>query len=342
VFNRGRLNSSKLPQASAHKIFFGILLLTLALYGTTSADPDPAASDQPLGPTKVAITIDDLPSGTGYFLPLMSRAEALERILAALKANGVTAPYGFSNGTFMEQDPTERSLLKMWLEAKLPLGNHTYHHFDLDKVGVQAFLNDIAKEDQLLASLEPSVARRRVFRYPFLSEGSTLERREAVRKYLAQNGYRIAEVTTDYFDWAWNDAYDRCASQHDEKSIQWLKDHVTETADRQLRSVNSVSERLLRHRIPQIVLIHLNVFTAITLGNVLQQWKKEGVQFIALDEATREPIFRFDPKFTSSGGRDFLTQIAGALGGIPPDYKDHNSTLARLDDVCKRPAASPH
>ena len=37
---------------------------------------------------------------------------------------------------------------------------------------------------------------------PFLHEGETLEKREAVRRYLAEHRYAIAEVTIDAHDWA--------------------------------------------------------------------------------------------------------------------------------------------
>jgi len=81
-------------------------------------------------------------------------------------------------------------------------------------VGVDAFIKEIAKDDDLLGSIDTapdSVQRRRVFRYPYLSEGETLEKHEGVRKYLLANGYRIAEVATDYSDWAWNQIAGQCA-----------------------------------------------------------------------------------------------------------------------------------
>ena len=244
VFNRFRLKPLMLSDLNPFQSLLPILLLVLALCRTASAGSAPPASEQSLGPTKVALTIDDLPTGSGEFSSYITREEVTRRIIATLKANGLSGVYGFSNGEFMEWDPKLTHILKMWRAAKYPLGNHTYHHFDLAKVGVKTFLDDIARQDQLLATLETSPRVRRVFRYPFLSEGSTLEECEAVRKYLAQNGYRIAEVSTDYSDRRWNDTFNRCFSQHDEESIQWLKDHVIDSADRRLRQVNTTSTTL--------------------------------------------------------------------------------------------------
>jgi len=298
---------------------------------------DPLASSQPLGPTRVAVTIDDFPE-SGDLPPGMTRREVAQKIIETLKSNGVTDPYGFSNGNFMEYDPSEKDIFKMWLAAGHPLGNHTYHHANLNQVGVKAFLEDIAKQDDLLATFDSSpgaINRRRVFRYPYTDEGNSLEKRDAIRKYLSENGYRIAEVTTDYFDWAWNAAFNRCTRQQDEKSIAWLKDHIGDSADRHLRGSNAASEYLLNRRIPQILLVHVNAFNAMTLGPILKHWKEEGVQFVSLDETLADPIYRFDPRFVYEGGRTFLTQIAESRGLGIAKFDDSTYTIERVNEVCK-------
>lgn len=308
------------------------------------AEKDPLDSSQPLGPTRVTLTIDDFPEN-GDLPPGMTRTEVAQKIIATLKATGVTNPYGFSNGNFMQYDPSEKEIFKMWLAAGHPLGNHTYDHLNLDEVGVPAYLENIAKQDDLLATFDSSpeaIKRRRVFRYPYLTEGKTLEKRNAVRKYLSQNGYRVAEVTTDYFDWAWNAAFNRCTTQQDEKSIAWLKNHIADGADRHLRGTNAVSEYLLNRRVPQIVLVHVNAFNAITLGSILKHWKDEGVKFVSLDETLADPIYQFDPKYAYEGGLTFLDQIAESRGLGIAKYDDSVYTMERLNTVCQAPPAAQH
>jgi peptidoglycan/xylan/chitin deacetylase (PgdA/CDA1 family) len=320
------------------KIIFGCLLIASMFRGAAIADPGESASAQPLRSIRVAVTIDDLPIGSGIFSSSKERNKAVRQIIEILKENGLSDAYGFSNGSFMEHDPGAKQILQMWLRAKHPLGNHTFHHLDLGTTSATDFIDDIAKQDQLLATLDHSansVQRRRVFRYPFLSEGNTLEKREAVRKYLFENHYTIAEVTTDYFDWAWGAAFARCQSQHDEKSIAWLKSHITESADAELRATSVTSQRLLHQSLTQILLVHLNAFTAMTLGEILRHWRAEGVQFVSLDEALAEPIYRFDSKSVSNEGRTFLEQIAELLGGSVQSAHDTFYTPPSLNEVCK-------
>jgi peptidoglycan-N-acetylglucosamine deacetylase len=308
------------------------------------ADTDPLASSQPLGPTKVTLTIDDFPEN-GDLPPGTTRQEVAQKIIETLKVNGLTNPYGFSNGNFMEYDPSEKDIFKMWLAVAHPLGNHTYDHANLNQIGVKAFLEDIAKQDDLLATFDSSpgaIKRRRVFRYPYMDEGNTLEKREAVRQYLSKNDYRIAEVTVDYFDWAWNAAFNRCTTQQDEKSIAWLKDHIGDSADRHLRGSNAVSDYLLNRRIPHILLVHINAFNAMTLGPIIKHWKGEGVQFVSLDETLADPIYKFDPKFAYEGGLTFLDQIAESRGLGIAKYDDNIYTMERLNQVCRAPPAAKH
>jgi hypothetical protein len=173
-----------------------------------------------------------------------------------------------------------------------------------------------------------------------LIEGDTMEKRDVVRKYLFRNGYTIA-VTTDYFDWVWDGAFYRCDSRQDKKATEWLKSHIIDSADRQLRSTNLASERLLHRRISQILLVHFNAFTTTTLGGILQHWREEGVQFVSLDEALTDPIYRFDPRFVSEVGRGFLDQIAGRLGGSVRSNDDNLYSPAQLNEICKASPADP-
>ncbi len=312
------------------------LVAVVAFTGTTLAGSDSPGSDRQSGPVKVAITVDDIPEH-GDLTRGISREDVSRGILKVLKENGVDRAYGFTNGTFMDDAPEEIDILKQWLVAGYPLGNHTYSHPDLDKVSARSYIADIAKQDRLLstlASFSPLIQKRHVFRYPFLDEGNTIEKRDAVRAYLTRNGYRIAQVTIDYADWAWTDAYARCAGKHDNKNIEWLKNHVGDSADRHLRDSEKNARQLFKRDIPQILLIHIALFNTLTLDKILKDWRAQGVQFVSLDEALSDPVYAINPNLTYEGGRSFLEQIAEARKiEIIPD--DPTYSTERLNQICK-------
>jgi hypothetical protein len=116
----------------------------------------------------------------------------------------------------------------------------------------------------------------------------TLQKRNAVRSYLSQYGYRIAEVTVDYNDWAWNDAYVRCVGQNDRKSIAWLKANVVADSQWHLGASGSMAKLLFHRSIPQILLVHAGVFDAVTLDTILKDLRTHKVHFITLDQALAE------------------------------------------------------
>ena len=312
------------------------LMAAVSLAGASFAGPDSTAADQLSGPVKVAITVDDIPEH-GDLPPGISREDVSRRLLKVFKENGIDKVYGFTNGTFMDDSPEEMGILKEWLIAGYPLGNHTYNHPNLNSVTTSSFLADIAKQDRLLrtlATFSPLIQKRHMFRYPFLDEGRTLAKRNAVRSYLASNGYRIAEVTIDYDDWAWTDAYARCVAKHDDKTVQWLKDHVGESADRSLRDSETNAKLLFKRQIPQILLIHIALFNNLTLDKILKDWRANGVQFVSLDEALSDPAYAINPNYVYEGGRGFLEQIAEARK-ISIAEEDPAYSIEGLNKICK-------
>jgi peptidoglycan/xylan/chitin deacetylase (PgdA/CDA1 family) len=319
--------------------FCAMLLLLAGIAHAGAA----SALDQPQGPARVAITIDDIPDH-GDLVSGFNRAKISADIIKALKDNGVVSAYGFTNGTFMDDDPREISILKYWLAAGYPLGNHTYHHPDLTKTSARSFIADIAKQDKLLLTLapfSPLIQKRHVFRYPYLDEGNTLAKRNAVRAYLAKHGYRIGQVTADYFDWAWTDAFTRCTRQHNDKQVAWLKENIIVSADRHLRGAQASAKLLFNRDIAQILLIHVGVFDAIMLDRILKHWRAQGVQFISLDEAIADPAYAINPNVVYDDGRDFLAQIAMARKVNIDPFVDSAYTIDNLNQICPEKAAAP-
>src|ERR1700734_143342 len=168
----------------------------------------PAVSQQ------VAFTFDDLPAH-GDLPPGQTRLEVAESILRTLHDQHMPPVYGFVNAVKLEKSPDDIAVLKAWRAAGEPLGNHAYSHPSLNEVTVEQFESDIAKNEPILSKLMVGEDWH-WFRYPFLWEGDTLEKRHAVRAYLQQNGYRVAQVSLDFEDYLWNEPYARCFDKRDD------------------------------------------------------------------------------------------------------------------------------
>src|SRR5262245_25339166 len=99
-----------------------MMVLTSA---STAGVADPPGPERPLAALRVAITVDDLPAN-GDLLPGVTRMDTVRRLIRTFESNRVPHPYGFANRFEGLED-----VVREWLAAGYPLGNHTYNHLDL-------------------------------------------------------------------------------------------------------------------------------------------------------------------------------------------------------------------
>jgi len=266
----------------------------------------------------------------------LTRTTIADSMVRAFKENGVQQVYGFSN-RFDPLNSDQRGALTLWLKAGYPLGNHTFDHIDLKASTTEQFIDNINEMDEALHSLNPVsplIAQRRVFRYPYVSEGETMAKRNAVRDYLAQHGYRIAQVSFTYDDWAWNNAYVRCFSRHDEESIAWLKTHIVDDSERRLRSADRIARLLFGRGIKQILLLHLTAIDALTLDSVLRDWRSKGVKFTTFNDAQRDPVYAINPNYAYYDELTFLEQMVTVRNLDVTALDDNTYTVDQLEKMC--------
>ena len=280
---------------------------------------------------EVAITFDDLPSH-GPLPNGTTRADVARSILAALREAKIAEVYGFINAGKLEKDPADIEVLKIWREAGQPLGNHTYTHMSLNENTVATFGENIEKNESTLKMLMGD-KNWHWFRYPYLWEGDTLEKRHAVRAYLKEHGYRIAQVTMDFQDYAWNGPYARCTEKKDEKAIAWLKQSYLDTAAEYLALDQKMAQQIFGHDIKHVLLMHIGGFDAVMLPQLLEQMKKQGFKFVTLEEVESDAAYLTDPDVTPKDGGTLLDQIFEARHLSYPQHKE--KPMKELNEICR-------
>ena len=277
---------------------------------------------------QIAFTFDDLPAH-GPLPPGMARPAVVASILETLKRERMPPVYGFVNGFRVGQFPYQVHILQAWQAAGEPLGSHTWSHPELDKLSAANYEANIAKNEPLLREVDPH-GDWHWFRYPFLEEGNTVAKREAVREWLTSHGYRIAEVSMDFQDYLWNEPYARCEARHDTASIQQLHDTYLSTADEYIRVYRELAQRLYGHDVPYVLLMHVGAFDAHMLPELIALFRQRGFTFVTLEDALRDPVYRADPAVPTPGGATFNEMVA-AVRHIPvPDGAEPDKLLARL------------
>jgi peptidoglycan/xylan/chitin deacetylase (PgdA/CDA1 family) len=286
---------------------------------------------------KVALTFDDLPLN-GTQPTGVTQVRIARDALAVLKKHRIPPSYGFINANKLERNPDAAQALALWTKAGHPLANHTYSHIDLTKNSAEDFQREVLRNEPVLELLMPPPNDRgakhdfRWFRYPYLHEGDTLEKRRAVRAFLAANQYRIAETTLDYEDYLWNSAYARCLDRKDAESIRWLRESYLATADEYLRMQRDLARQVFGRDINHVLLLHLGAFSGEILPDLFALLKKQGYDIVTLEEAQSDPVYVADPDIASDGGT--LTELMIEKLGIPwPDVTP--KPREKLNAICR-------
>jgi peptidoglycan/xylan/chitin deacetylase (PgdA/CDA1 family) len=287
----------------------------------------PAARAQ--GP-QVAFTFDDLPAH-GPLPPGETRRQPVQQILATLKAEKMPPVYGFVNGFRLVDYPYQVEILKAWHDAGEPLGSHTFSHPNLDEISAKKFIADIKKNEPVLQRVDPD-GDWHWFRYPFLDEGDTLAKRQAVRAYLAKNEYKVAEVTLDFEDYLWNEPYARCMAKHDEAAVASLEKSYLGTADEFIGVFRGLSQKLYGRDIPYVLLLHVGAFDARMLPRLIALFREKGFTFVSLPQAESDPAYAFDPAIGHPGGGT-LEELVAKVKGV--NFPDNTKPYKELDAMCR-------
>jgi peptidoglycan/xylan/chitin deacetylase (PgdA/CDA1 family) len=279
---------------------------------------------------KIALTFDDLPAH-GSLPPGLTRSQIASKILAALKDAQVPATYGFVNGVRLEQQPGDVTVLEAWRAAGHPLGNHSWSHMDLRKQPVENFEADVSRNEPLLDKWM-SKQDWHWFRYPFLAEGETQEKRASIRAFLLQRGYKVAGVTMSFGDYLWNEPYARCRAKGDDQAVALLESSFLAAADESIRYYRGLSSTLYGRDIPYVLLLHVGAFDAKMMPRLLQLYESRGFKFVTLDDAERDEFYQRDTDLHLQTGPDTLEEaMAERHLALPP----HATFAPQLEALCR-------
>jgi hypothetical protein len=288
-----------------------ILLCALAFAGAAHAAPADGRFD-------VAVTVDDLPSH-GSKPADVTRAEIARSHIATFKAHGVPEAWGFVNAVALVNDPGSDAALDVWRQAGYPLGNHAYTHMGLSNApSLDAWEADVRANEPVL---EKYMAGKdwRVLRYPFLDAAGKGQRHDDALAWLKSRGYRIADVTLGFDDWAYTDTYARCVAKGDQAAIEGMKASYFRRVDQQLARTKAMSQRVYGRMIPQVLLTHMGAWSAVTLPEVMKRLDAAGAHYVTLEQVQSDAAYRIpSPRAADGAMIERRAQDAGIdLSGLP-------------------------
>lgn len=254
---------------------------------------------------QVAITMDD-------FSILRIDEKTAERrnqaILSAFRAHSIKAAL-FVCAANIDNALGPR-LLKQWDDEGHVIANHTYSHRNYARSDFRQYSADILRCDALVKDYKHF---KRLFRFPYLKEGDTAEHRDQMRAFLAEHRYKNGAVTIDASDWYIDDRLNKRLAADANADTRGYRDYYLQHVLDRSKFYEDVSQRALGRGVKHTLLVHFNELNARFMGDVLDQYKKQGWKLIDAAEAYTDPLYKEEPDVLPAG--DSLVLAVGVANG---------------------------
>src|SRR5215204_437736 len=271
----------------------------------------------------IALTIDDLPLN-GPAIEITKLRKMTVKLLNIIKTNRIPM-VGFVNESLLyaPNEADERiGILKMWSDAGVELGNHTFSHMGFKDASLADYEDDFVRGESVIKLLvKPK--KIRYFRHPFLQMGATRETEDAFEKFIGERGYRAVPVTMDTMDWMFLAAYAKSLKEQDKTLQKRVSEDYLIFVALKIDASEKISEGLFGRQIRHILLLHANELNADNFEALVKIFKDKGYGFTTVEEAFEDTAYKFPDKYLPTS--DWLSHWAFSAGKkfetlSPPDY----------------------
>jgi peptidoglycan/xylan/chitin deacetylase (PgdA/CDA1 family) len=243
---------------------------------------------------RISITIDDF----NLFGASQAVAEQRNRaLLNALRAHSNLKAAAFICGRNIDNE-LGRSIVKEWGNAGHIIANHTYSHWYYPNHSFEQYAPDILRVEALIKD-QPGFTKR--FRFPALKEGDTIERRDKMRAFLKEHGYRMGYVTVDASDWYIDQRLRARLANNARADVAPYKEFYLSHLWDRAAFYDSLSRKALGRSVKHTLLIHHNVLNEFFLADVLGMFQSKGWKLIDAADAFTDPVFSAAPDILPAG-----------------------------------------
>ena len=257
----------------------------------------------------VALTFDDGPRLAST--PLMSPQQRNDALLATLAKHRIQAAL-FVTANNGADRPAGLALARAWGAAGHSIGNHTMSHLDLHGTAVTLaqYETEILACDVIIRDLP---GYQKWFRYTYLREGNTPEKRDGMRTFLRDHGYRNAYVSLDTSDWRFDERLVKMLNANPQADLSQLKALYLSHIRQRALAYRALSQQLQGRDIAQVMLLHHNLINALWLDDVIAQFKAMGWTITTPAQAFMDPVYQLVPE-RAAPGQSLLLSMARTLG----------------------------
>jgi peptidoglycan/xylan/chitin deacetylase (PgdA/CDA1 family) len=253
---------------------------------------------------EIAFTFDDPTTEGGANLKWPERNQRILDTLAAYNLKSIL----FVCGKRVDTESGQQ-LVAAWDRAGHLIGNHSYSHLNfnastdtdpggLKKVTLAEFEADFLRNEPPIRDYRHFT---RLFRYPFFKEGDTVEKRDGMRAFLHEHGYRIGRATIDASDWAIADRLQKRVDAQPHAGLAGYRDFFLQHIWERAQFYDSLAQRVLARPVRHTVVLHHNALNALFLDHLITMFRNKGWKPVDAEYAYKDAVYDRQPKILPAG-----------------------------------------
>ena len=257
---------------------------------------------------RIALTFDDAPRPVDRLMDVETRTQTLIDSLAKAGVDG--AMFFVTTNHIRARGEEGAARLRRYTEAGHTLANHSHLHGSANRIAADEFLADISRAQRVLADVPNT---QPYFRFPFLHEGNTREKRDAIRRGLEERGLRQGYVTVDNYDWYLQSLFSEAVASGRPLDLPAWRALYVEVLMAAVHHYDALATSRLGRSPAHVLLLHENDLAALFVDDLAEALRAEGWSIIPAVEAYRDPIASQQPDtlLLGQGRVAALADVAG-------------------------------
>jgi hypothetical protein len=263
---------------------------------------------------RVCLTFDD---GNPQDMPGYGWQEWNALLLQHLQASNTQAIF-FAAGRAVD-NPKGKQILRQWSQAGHLIANHTYSHqsYNCSELSFEAYAKDFLKNDSFIRQFS---GYTQLFRYPYLKEGDTAEKRDRFRAFLKKHHYQNGHVTIDASDWYINSRLIKRLKENPQADVEPFKQFYLEHLYERATYYNELALQLTGRQISHSLLLHHNLTSALFVDDLIKMFQAKGWEVVNASAAYQDKIYQKAPD-TLPAGESLIWALAKETGKYEPQLR---------------------
>ena len=232
------------------------------------------------------------------------------QILAALQEHNIQAVLFPSLARMGGTDGL--TLVTSWGQKGHLIGNHTASHKSLadPNITLDEFIADVQVADAAFKDL-PNFTP--MLRFPYLKEGDTPAKRDGLRNWMRDHGYKGAPVSIDASDWYYSRVFADHVQAGDNAKAERVKQHYIRHLLDRASYYDRLAQEVLGRSPKHMILLHTNQINATALPEIIAAFKAQGWTIDSASAAFKDPLYAQAPQ-TLPAGESIIWALAKAQG----------------------------